>query len=418
MSLSYQELRSAVADAHVGVRARTRLSPLGGPDDKIFPPTYLGQGGASYAAEQRRVDGSTVHAVVLDSVASQANHQELALLTRKMAGAPVPAVSVDFSESDAADLDQITSLEASHRVFDAIFRDSLNGDMLFRLSEEGRAVTEATPKNAAALLAFSPTTLLFGGWDSTGPKGGLGAKYERAITSEIVATGVEYGKKTASRLDALGIEKSAGPVLAAKDPDEGWTMDTDKAKADKKGPVPYGTDKPGESGRPSMVNHGNVAPSIDSDTGGVTADEVVATSVLSFAQLRRLRFPLDAAGTAVDSDARPDAEVAARTALAALGLLAVAAANEAGFDLRSRCVLVAHTTLTFELVGRTLDDVTSFQLTADEAQLLLDEAVAEVRSHGLQWNDTDLVLQPTPKLLELLRRSRELAVAVDPSEDD
>ena len=419
MSLSYADLLEALGGHHVGVRAQTQLSPLGGPDDKVFPPTYSGQGGrATYAIESRRIGGETQTSVVLDSVASQANRQELALLAARETGAQVPTISVDFGTTDAPDLGTITALEASHRVFDAIFRDSLNGEVLFRMSPEGRAITEATPKNAAALLELSPTTLLFGGWDSTGPKGGLGAKYERAVTSEIVATGIEAGSKTASRIDALGVEKSAGPIYTAQDADEAWTVDPNEAETDKKGPVKYGSAKSADAGRPSQINHGNVVPSIDESTGGVTADQILATSVLSFAQLRRLRFPVTVDGTPLDPASRADAEAAARAALAALGLLAITAATEQGYDLRSRCVLVAHTGLTFQLVGRTLDDVIEFTLTTEEAQRLLDEAVADVRARGLHWNDADLVLQPTPKLLELVRRSRDHAAQVDPDEDE
>lgn len=416
MSLTYEDLRNAITQRKVGVRAVTALAPLGGTGDKVFPPTYASGGGAAYALEERRIDGVATKSVVLDAVASQSNRQELALLELKEDGAPIPVVAVDFAGTDAADLDTITSLEASHRVFDALFRDSLNGDLLFRLSDEGRAITEATPKSAAALLAISPTTLLFGGWDSTGPKGGLGSKYERAVTSEIVAIGVEVGTKTSSRIDVLGVEKSAGPIFKAADADEGWTTDEAAAVKNKGNAVQVG--KGAETGRPSQVNHGNIVPSIDTATGGVTADQIRATSVLSFAQLRRLRFPVDVQGSEIPTEKRKDAETAAHAALAALGLLAVVAGIEQGYDLRSRCVLVAESATRFELVGRTLDEVTEFALTTDEALTLLNTAVDKLRETGLAWNATDLVLQPTDKLLTLIERSREVAVEIGGDEDD
>ena len=40
MSLTYDELRAGVAGDAVGIRCRTVLQPLGGPGDKVFPPTY------------------------------------------------------------------------------------------------------------------------------------------------------------------------------------------------------------------------------------------------------------------------------------------------------------------------------------------------------------------------------------------
>src|SRR5262249_34669710 len=59
------------------VRVVTRLGPAGGPGDKIFPPTYEG---GKYATEKRRINGQEVETVLLDSVQSQANRMELALL--------------------------------------------------------------------------------------------------------------------------------------------------------------------------------------------------------------------------------------------------------------------------------------------------------------------------------------------------
>lgn len=68
----------------VGVRCRTVLQPLGGAGDKVFPPTYgvAESAETKYAIEERKVPGQdeVVKSVVLDSVASQANRLELALL--------------------------------------------------------------------------------------------------------------------------------------------------------------------------------------------------------------------------------------------------------------------------------------------------------------------------------------------------
>jgi CRISPR-associated protein Csb1 len=82
MPLSLKDLHDSMADGGVGIRARTELEPLGGPGDKLAPPTYGVDSGfpTRYATEQRRVDGQNVPSVVLDSVASQANRLELALL--------------------------------------------------------------------------------------------------------------------------------------------------------------------------------------------------------------------------------------------------------------------------------------------------------------------------------------------------
>jgi hypothetical protein len=38
--LTYEDLRAAVAGTSVGLRSVARLAPLGGPGDKLFPPTF------------------------------------------------------------------------------------------------------------------------------------------------------------------------------------------------------------------------------------------------------------------------------------------------------------------------------------------------------------------------------------------
>ncbi len=355
---------------------------------------------------------SVVNAVVLDSVASQANRLELALLDAYRRGElKVPVTAVDFSESGLPGMDKITDFEAPHRVFDALFRDSYDGGNLFRNSPVGRAITEAKPRDAAALYYHSPHTLVFGGWDSTGPRGGHGAKYERAITSEIVALDVETGVRTASRLDPAGIENAA--VLYEGKDGAAWTLDERDAAVDSKGNAKLLGAKEGgrggEPGRPSQANLGNVTPSIDRRNGGVTAKQIIGTTVLSLIQLRRLRFPTHPDGTPFNSD-RAEAEVSAHTALAALGLAAATLAFEDGFDLRSRCVLVADGPITFELVKRD-STVVPFDLSSADAVKLVDECVDRASAAGLPWRDGELVLRPAKRLVELIKRSWDIAAS-------
>src|SRR5579875_2149430 len=435
MSLTYQDLLDGVAGDAVGVRCRTVLQPLGGPGDKVFPPTYSVPANAEtrYATEDRYVPpadgngGSVARSVVLDSVASQANRLELALLDAIRRGdLAAPVTAVDFTPvPDLAGFDKISDYEAPHRIFDALLRDSYDGDHLFRNGPVGTAVTEARPRDAAALYHHSPHTLVFGGWDSTGPRGGLGAKYERAITSEIVAFGIETGVRTASRIDPSGIERRAGRLYEA--PDGTWTLDESEAVRDTANKPKLlgakGGDEAGrpsqeagrpsqEAGRPSQANLGNVTPSIDPKNGGITAREIVGTTVLSFIQLRRLRFPARPDGSAF-GDQRAEAESAARTALAALGLAAAALAYEQGFDLRSRCVLVAEGPVTFELVGRD-GAVTPFDMSSADALKLVAESNERAAASGLPWRTGELLLRPAERLVTLIKRSQEIAASGEP----
>jgi CRISPR-associated protein Csb1 len=409
MSLTYDELRDGVTGGAVGARCKIVLQPLGGAGEKVFPPTYAVADSAEnkYAIESRRLPGTdeVVQSVVLDSVQSQANRLELALLDAIRAGElAAPITSVDFAGSGLVGLDKISDYEAPHRIFDAILRDSFDGESLFRYGKVGTAITEARPRDAAAIYHHSPHVLVFGAWDSTGPRGGLGAKYERAITSEIVALDIEVGKRTGSRIDPVGIELRAGKLYEARG-DEAWTLDKDRAVQEKGQPKFLG--KGSDAGKPSQANHGNIAPSIDSKNGGITAREIVGTTVLSFIQLRRLRFPANIDGTPFNGK-RGEAEVAARTALAALGLTAAVLAFEQGFDLRSRCVLVADGPITFELVGRDGKAV-PFDMSSADALKLVTETAERAAAAGMPWRDGEMLLRPAERLVTLIRNSQAIA---------
>ena len=73
-------LNQACANGAAAIRIRTKLIPVGGSEDKIFPPTYAGEKHAVYAIEKRRIGEREVTTVLLDSVQSQANRLEQGLL--------------------------------------------------------------------------------------------------------------------------------------------------------------------------------------------------------------------------------------------------------------------------------------------------------------------------------------------------
>lgn len=105
--LTFERLRAAVAGDSVALRSRLTLQPAGGTGDKVFPPSYAVERRAEhkYAVEERQIgdSGKVSTTVLLDSVASQANRAELALLDGWERGEltfPVPYV--DFA--DAGDI--------------------------------------------------------------------------------------------------------------------------------------------------------------------------------------------------------------------------------------------------------------------------------------------------------------------------
>jgi CRISPR-associated protein Csb1 len=409
--LNMDILRNLVDGAAVAIRVRQRLQPAGGGGDKVFPPTYAtGENKLKYAGETRRVNGQDVPCVLLDSVASQANRMEEALLAAwEEKKITFPVIGVDFGvDAELADLGTVTSLQAPHRIADAILRDATteDGTLLFRDTPEGKAYTDATIRNATAVYLLCPTALVFGVWDSTGPKGGLGAKFQRALTSEIVAIGASAGRKVASRIDPLGIQ--AVPVYERKDESSDWTIDVNEAKHEKGKPVPFSR-KGGEGkGKASAVNHSNIAPTVDEFAGGITFDFAIQTTVLSLPALRRLRFATDLEGKPLSN--RDAAERSARTALAALALAAIVRQRANGYDLRSRCLLVSDGPLELEIVRN--DGATErTTLEVDDADKLVAAAQSAAEAAGLPWKREPIKLKPAPKLIALVKKSRAEAAA-------
>lgn len=403
-NLTYEQLKKSVAGEHVALRSTLVLEPVGGPNTKVMPPTYGVADSAEHKyAVETRVDenGETSKTVLLDSVASQANRMEEALREGwELEELDLPVAYVDFTgEEDLADLDRITTLDAPHRLADAIFRDSLLDGTLFRLSDVGRAITDASPRNAAAMLRYCPHALLFGMWDSTGPKGGLGSKFQRAIVAEIVGFNTELGVAVGSRLDPLDIRAGVKGVTKLKTT-EMWEFAEDGKGKEK----------------PSEINHGNIAPSIDKRSGGATVSRAEQSVTISFAALRRLRFPTTAGGEIMAPTDRRDAEIAARTAVAAIGIAAIAYQYELDFDLRSRCLLIPQHAPKLELLRRDGGAPQQIEIDRSAAQSILAEAAEVAANYDLGFGERELRLSPAPKFIELIRRSREVAMAENPSD--
>lgn len=399
--MNVETLKQLMAGDIVAIRGVATLEPAGGPGDKIFPPTHAvddknKKPGAKYVFETRRINGSDVACVLIDSVQSQANRMEEALealwLAKKIA---LPVVSVDFT-SVAPEVGRVTSLSAPHRIADALFRDSLLNGQLFRLSDIGRSFTDASTKNATALFKVCPTGLVFGMWDSTGPKGGLGAKFQRALVSEIVGINAISGTKSSSRIDPVTTGKIDYPLYKAAAREEMWTSEQSKAITENGEPVKVG--KSEKAGKPSAVVLGNIAPSIDSLAGGVTIDEAKHSVVLSLATLRRLNFT-----TGADE---------ARSVLAAIGLLAVFAAERYGHDLRSRCLLIPKKDSALKLEAVARDGTTTpVALDFDRALSLYIESVKQLPEEIKFEKPAGVALAeltPSPKLADLVKKSREI----------
>jgi CRISPR-associated protein Csb1 len=392
-------LTRMVAD-HAALRRKQILQPAGGKGDKIFPPTYPGEGRNApprHVYERRRLNGHDTWCVLIDSVQSQANRLEDCLLQASRDGVLIPHAVVDFSKAGLEGITAITSFDAPHRVYDAILRDSLLNGEPFMKGAVGRRLVKARPEDASALMEVSPTALLFGAWHSTGEGGGLGAKFARCLTSEIVGVDVPVeqivvsprtgeievrtaGRRTGSRIDPLGVLRKV-EVYKGKN---GW----DTAAAS----VGEGAKRV----RPSEINHGNIAPSVQ--PLGVTCERIEHSFVLSFAALRRLRFGeigRDAPG---------------RSLLAALGLVALTEQDARGYPLRSRCDLVCDGRAPLELVHPD-GGTETIAIDRGAARALYKEAFEAARGAGFAFSAEPLRLTPQDKLVEIVRKSQELALS-------
>lgn len=395
--LTLKVLKDALRGTAAAFRSVTEYQPVGGLGDKVFPPTYPEEddGGSTYAFEQRLLPGESepVTCVLLDSVPSQANRMELALLEAYREGKiSLPVISIDFPDEELlAPVGKVTSLEAPHRIADALFRYSLTPDgREFKNSSYADRWRTAAPHNATPLFELCPTALIFGTWGSPEGTGGLGAKFPRVIVSEIIGLHAYKGITTSSRIDPV-ITVTQGIEVYEKQ-GGGFTFNEKEAKK-KRG-------KPARA-KLSNLNLGNIMPSINK-TGGVTISRALQTTVLSLPALRRLRFPVDGKTCA-------ELDLAARTTLVALALCAATLMRAEGAYLRSRCHLHSVSPFTWELLDRPGEPEPTFSLSAEQAVDLFNEALREARQKGLPWMENELVLKPSENLLKIVRKSQELA---------
>lgn len=385
--MNYTTLHQAVQSA-AGLRLRIRLQPMYGNGEIIFPCTVAG---GKYQISNRRIPGydQSVVSAILDSVQSQANRMEDALLSDIRAGKlHLPHLETDFSavEGLEKEIGKITCFDAPHRIFDAILRDSVDASGVhFPLTNQGRAVIKADSKNATAIFQVSPASLLFGSWDSTGVSGGLGEKYTRCVVSELVGINIEQAIRAGTRIDPLNSEKNQNPdaILKATEDVMLALLKKSRKKFDK----------------PSEINHSSVPWEGGSEKmphGGITCDYVQQSTTISFAALRQLHFLVG--GT--------DQSTYAHAVLAAIALHAAALNVERGWHLRSRCDLVLDDGVIpeWETLG---SSPTKEALSSDVTRKVLLEAIEAAKKAGLPWNDTPIKLTPSPALRELVVKSQK-----------
>ena len=389
------------------LRRRQRLQPVGGKGDKIFPPTYPGEGRNApprHVYERRRLNGAEVWCVLVDSVQSQANRLEECLLDAIRGGVPVPYVEVDFTEAEltaSARSRRSTRRTASMTPFCATAstgaRPSWRAISASVLPKPRRRMLRRCSKYRRRRCCSARGT-------RPGEGGGLGAKFARCLISEIVGIDVPVedvvvnqrtgevetrtsGRRTGSRIDPLGVLRKVKVFKG----ENGWS--TTKA----------GAGKNAKEVRPSEINHGNIAPSVQ--PLGVTCDHLEHSFVLSFAALRRLRFGgAEKERSGSQPACRARARRAHRTRHAGL---------RAPIALRSR-LRGAHAARTGAL--RWLDR--SNRDRPQASTRALRSGIRCCAKAGFALSSKPLELKPQDKLVEIVRESQKLALALEGGDEE
>jgi len=376
----YPLISNAVSGASA-LRLVVNLKPANA-DGLVYPPSYEG---GQHIFRPAWIDGKKRDAVLLDSVQSQSNRIEMAILDahrRKIIAYPDIELQVKASTGE----ERYSILELSHRIYDATLRMSTIEGKSFQMSSIGKSVYAARTEKATALYTHAPITLTLGGWDSHGGGGPLVAKLPRLITSEIVGLDAEPVKRGAVKFDPMDIRKDAGPIYDSKDPER--MFEVDKSKAD--GKKEY---KPSEKGLGNVPNF--------SEQAGAVITTAVQTSVVSCAAIRRLRFETG------EGEYNDERDHAGQTATVALGLFGLLSQMTSGYYLRSGCDLFPMQELKLEIIGKTLEDISLHTICYEDAKEALNRALIESAKHDLKWRPETIVVMADERLVTLVERSRK-----------
>ena len=371
----------------------TELEPAAGPHASVAPAKFASPDSrdkkGTYAYEHRYLDGEARTAVLIDSKQSQLNRCEAALAQAVTDGHPVlsrmPRVVVSYDRDGLGE--EYSDLTLPHRVFDGHIRaGTVDGQPVTQL-DAYRAIRNASPANARALLDASPVSLIFGCWDSS--RSARQGRWRSALTGEIVGFCADDrpASKGGARVDPVGMQVQLGEAdlkaladrqrseLSAKNYKK--TMDAAAASAKAKG-------KPVSA---SMLGLGGIPPSLEA-LAGVACQPVIRSHVLSFATLRQIRF-----------GAGPDGDAACRALLAALALNALAR-SDAELYLRANCDLRERGPSAVEIDQRGGGRLSLEPLCIEAADALLAEALAEAeRAAGVSWAGPALRVTGDPAIV-------------------
>lgn len=366
-------LAASTAGGATCLTSVTELSPAAGPQASVAPAKFAvkGQKVGAYAYETRYLEGEPRQAVVVDSKQSQLNRAEQALRLAIDDGHDIlsrmPRVVVKYDRG--GEPVQYTDLDLPHRVFDAHVRAGFIDGQPVTQDPRYRAIRDANPTNARAILDASPISLAYGSWDSS--RATRQGRWRSTLVGEIIGFcgTTETALKGGARTDPVGmrieLDQQALKALA------------EQQRAELSAKTYAAATKPKSDKRvsASMLGLGGIPPTLEA-LAGVACYRIIRSHVLSFAALRQIRFGAGAEG-----------DTACRALLAAVALNGLAR-SDAELVLRANCDLVEAAPTQVTLDRRGGKALVTTGLSVEAADRLLREALvhaedrAEVDWHG------------------------------------
>jgi CRISPR-associated protein Csb1 len=391
--ISFDALMSAVSPGGAScLSSLTVLEPAAGPHASVAPAKFASSSPndkkGAYAYERRYLDGESRTAVLIDSKQSQLNRCEAALSLAISEGHPLlsrmPRVTVTYERDGFTEM--YSDLTLPHRVFDGHIRaGTVDGEPVTQL-DAYRAIRNATPANARALLDASPVSLIFGSWDSS--RSARQGRWRSALVGEIVGFCADdrTAMRGGARVDSVGmqIQLAGADLRALADRQRAELTAKTYKKASDEADKANGKK---EKVSASMLGLGGIPPALET-LAGVACQPIIRSHVLSFATLRQIRF-----------GAGPEGDAACRALLAALALNALAR-SDAELYLRANCDLRESKPTVVELDQRGGGRAVLEPLSVGTADALIAEALqAAGQAAGVSWDGVSLSVTGDPAIV-------------------
>ena len=363
----------------------TELEPAAGPHASVAPAKFVDGSKSVFAYETRYIDGDARKVVLIDSKQSELNRAEAAIEQGRQysneAVVKIPRAVVTYETENGPV--EYSDMELSHRIFDGHFRAGRVDGKPITENDQYRALRNCTPADMSALLNTAPAALLFGAWDST--RKSHQVRLRSALVGEIIGVladqepGAEHrqARRGGARVDAVAASVKLAPKdmeSLVNDQEAELSPKNIKKNRDAIAAASKAKNKDAAHVSASGIGLGSIPPSLE-ETGAVACRRIIRSWVLSLTTLRQLRFGTD-----------EKKNVAARALLAALGLNAIARAENELY-IRANCDLIESAAPVVTLDQRFGEKKTFAPLTVKQADQLLLEAIEYAKEEGVaDWN--------------------------------